>query len=443
MKTTILIFGITGDLSRRKLLPALSKIVESDEFTELSIIGVSRRQVDVGSLLEQSGTDDLVSRLSIYSMDLANSSAYNALARHINLSDGEQLLVYLAVPPMAATQIVDFMGQAKLNTPNIKILFEKPFGVDYESAIDIIGRTSRYFEEDQLYRIDHYLAKEMAQNIMTVRGGNALFGHVWNNRAIESIEVIAAEKIGVEGRGGFYEQTGALRDVIQGHLLQLLALTLMDIPAGFDWQTMPEARLAALAALQPADPVQATRAQYAGYQTDVDNPGSLTETFVALKLESSDPLWRGVPLNLITGKSLDKKVTLIRIYLRKQHDAQSNVVEFRIQPDEGISIEMYSKKPGYNQVFELRRLGFSYQHDEQLPEAYEQVLVDAIRSRKSLFTSSNEVLRSWQLLEPIQQAWSFDDRPLTQYAIGSSPEQIMAESEAIPDEQADSTTSSV
>lgn len=217
----------------------------------------------------------------------------------------------------------------------------------------------------------------------------------------------------------------------------------MDIPAGFDWQTMPEARLAALAALQPADPVQATRAQYAGYQTDVDNPGSLTETFVALKLESSDPLWRGVPLNLITGKSLDKKVTLIRIYLRKQHDAQSNVVEFRIQPDEGISIEMYSKKPGYNQVFELRRLGFSYQHDEQLPEAYEQVLVDAIRSRKSLFTSSNEVLRSWQLLEPIQQAWSFDDRPLTQYAIGSSPEQIMAESEAIPDEQADSTTSSV
>lgn len=440
MKTKILIFGITGDLSRRKLLPALSEIVDSEEFADLSITGVSRRSVDIDQLLEDSEADNLKSMIDIYTMDVSDASSYQGLRQHINLSDNNQLLIYLAVPPMAATQIVDFIGSAGLNTPNVKVLFEKPFGIDYTSAVDIIGRTGRYFDESQIYRIDHYLAKEMAQNIMTVRGGNALFGHVWNGQAIESIEVIAAEEIGVEGRGSFYEQTGALRDIIQGHLLQLLALTLMEVPAGFDWQALPSARLAALQALKLADPDQAVRAQYVGYQSDVDNVGSLTETFVSLNLQSNDPNWQGVPLKLVTGKSLDKKFTLIRIYLRKQHDAQSNIIEFRIQPDEGIAIEMYSKKPGYNQVFELRRLGFSYRHDEQLPEAYEQVLVDAIRSHKSLFTSSDEVLRSWQLLEPVQRAWAFDNKPLQQYAPGSSIEQVLSQAGDDKATEADSTT---
>lgn len=436
MKTTILIFGITGDLSSRKLLPALEKIVSTGDFDELEIIGISRREVDVDHLLSNAKASQLADRLSIYSMDLAEASQYDKLKDHIKLGPADQLLAYLAVPPLAATQIVDFMGQAGINQPNVKILFEKPFGVDYESAVDIIERTGRYFEEEQLYRIDHYLAKEMAQNIMAIRGGNALFGHVWTAQAIESIEVVAAEEIGIESRGSFYDQTGALRDVLQGHLLQLLALTLMEVPAGFDWQAIPEARLAALQSLQPADPTLAVRAQYAGYDKAVDNPGSLTETFASITLYSTNPTWTDVPMTLITGKALDTKLTQIRVYLRRQHDAQSNIIEFRIQPDEGISIELYSKKPGYNQVFETRRLGFSYQADEQLPEAYEQVLVDAIRSRKSLFTSSPEVLRSWQLLAPVQQAWSMDDQPLYSYAAGSAVDQVLEQIKPV----ADSTT---
>src|SRR5690606_10353371 len=150
----------------------------------------------------------------------------------------------------------------------------KPFGIDLTSAQEFIGRTARYFKEDQLYRIDHYLAKEMAQNIVAFRGGNALFSNIWNSNFIESIEIIASEKIGIEGRGQFYEQTGALRDVVQGHLMQLLALTLMDIPDDFDWQQLPDLRLKAIEQLEPADPNKAFRAQYEGYQEEACNPGS-------------------------------------------------------------------------------------------------------------------------------------------------------------------------
>lgn len=433
-KTTILIFGITGDLSTRKLLPALSKIVATGECGDVSIVGVSRRSITVDELLASAGFDNLADRTSILSMDISQASEYDRLSRHLALDSSGQVLVYLAVPPSAATQIVDFIGAAGMCTPNVKILFEKPFGVDYDSAVEMIGRTSRYFKEDQLYRIDHYLAKEMAQNIIAVRGGNALFSQVWSNKSIEAIEVIASETLGVERRGGFYEQTGALRDIIQGHLLQLLALTLMDIPPGFDWKALPKFRLAALEALRQAKPDQAIRAQYKEYQDEVGNPGSLTETFASLTFTSTDPTWHGVPLTLTTGKMLDTKFTLIRIHLKKQHEAQSNILEFRIQPDEGIRIELYSKKPGYNQAFEVRHLGFSYPDDEQLPEAYEQVLVDAIRSQKSLFTTSEEVLRSWQLLALVQQAWSFDSTQLYRYQPGVSASAVLADMTKLPPE---------
>ena len=198
------------------------------------------------------------------------------------------------------------MGQAGLNNSRVKILFEKPFGVDLESARDMIERTARFYQEDQLYRIDHYLAKEMAQNIVAFRGGNALFGNIWNNNFIESIEVIASEKIDIEGRGLFYEQTGALRDLVQGHLMQLLALTLMDIPNEFDWKKLPELRLKALNQLKPADSDKAYRAQYEGYDEEVENPGSQTETFVSLQLESDQPRWIAVPIRQGTRQKDDR-----------------------------------------------------------------------------------------------------------------------------------------
>jgi glucose-6-phosphate 1-dehydrogenase len=425
MKTKLLIFGITGDLSTRKLLPALSSIIRAKVANPLEIIGVSRREVDVAKLVQSSlGDTSVVPHITVFTMDVANRTDYNTLKEKLALRDDEQLLIYLSVPPAAAGQIVDFLGRAGINTPNVKLLFEKPFGVDLTSAQDVISRTSQYFNEAQIYRIDHYLAKEMAQNIVAFRGGNALFGHVWNGDAIEKIEVVALEKIGIEGRASFYEQTGALRDVLQGHLMQLLSLVLMDIPANFDWDTMPGQRLAALKNITSANPRQAVRAQYEGYQHEVNNQGSLTETFVSLHLASRDVKWKNVPLVLTTGKAMNKKSTEVRVFFRKFHDAQSNCLVFRIQPDEGIEIELFTKKPGYERKFERQKLSFSYAEDARLPDAYEQVLVDAIATKKSLFTSGDEVLESWRILQPVLDSWEMADQPLFIYPKGSATHTI-------------------
>lgn len=427
MKTKLLIYGITGDLSTRKLLPALKEIYATGEFDDVSIIGVSRREVNVAELLEKSlGNSELANKIDVFTMALDNPGDYVRLKEYINLQDDEQLLAYLSVPPQASTAIVSLMGEAGLNTPNVKVLFEKPFGVDLASAKDAIAHVAKYYSEDQLYRIDHYLAKVMAQNIVALRGGNALFGNIWNNNFIQAIEVVASEHIGIEGRVQFYEQTGALRDFVQGHLMQLLALTLMDIPHDFDWSELPALRLRAIEQLEPVDPATVIRAQYDTYKQEVDNPSSQTETFVSLELRSTQPRWLDVPIRLTTGKGLDTKQTEIRIHLKKLHEAQSNCIIFRILPQEGVDVELFTKKPGYDHDFETRHLTLAYPPDVKLPDAYEQVIVDAINSRKSLFTSSDEVLRAWEVLEPVQRAWQADATPLPTYSAGTPADTILA-----------------
>lgn len=425
MKTKLVIFGITGDLSRRKLLPALEKIVAHHSAQDLELIGVSRREVDIDELLRD--LPSLQGKTSMVSMDLTRQEDYARLAQHVQLQPDEQLLVYLSVPPMAAAQIADFLGEAGLNGQNVKLLFEKPFGVDLESAKEVIARTSRYFSDAQIYRIDHYLAKEMAQNIIAIRQCNALFTHLWNYACIEKIEVIASEEIGIEGRGVFYEQTGALRDIAQGHLMQLLALTLMDIPDEFHWDDVPSLRLAALRSLHPADPNRAIRAQYAGYTEEAEAPDSQVETFVAIELTSDDARWKNVPMYLITGKSLAEKTTEIRITLRRAHEAQSNIITFRIQPNEGVGIELFVKQPGYSRQFERHELGFGFPEETTLPDAYEHVLVEAIESRKSLFTCSEEVIRSWELLADVQRAWNRETTPIAQYEKGTTSDDVRAQ----------------
>lgn len=426
MKTKLLIFGITGDLSTRKLLPALNKIVGALKDDSLEIIGVSRRSVDVGELLSESlGDAGRIDSTTIFTMDLTQQSEYQRLREAVAPTDDEQLIVYLSVPPQSAAQIVDFLGEAGMNGKNVKLLFEKPFGIDLTSAEEVIARTARYFKEEQIYRIDHYLAKEMAQNIVALRGGNALFSHVWNSTAIESIEILALETLTIEGRAQFYEQAGALRDVVQGHLMQLLALILMDIPVEYNWDKLPEARLKALSQLAPADPKEAIRAQYEGYRSEANNARSMVETFVSVKLTSKDPRWKNVPLTLTTGKAMDRKTTEIRINFRKFHDAQRNRLILRIQPNEGVEIDLFTKRPGYEREFETRKITFDYAENTQLPDAYEQVIVDAINSRKSLFTSSEEVLASWRILQPLQQMWEMDESTLNTYVPRSSVDDVL------------------
>ena len=424
MTTKLLIFGITGDLSRRKLIPALERITQTGTYDNLEIIGVSRREVDESMLIRDSG---LASRTSIVTMDLSKPEDYERLKTAVNLSEDDQLLIYLSVPPAASGQIVQLLGQAGFNDDRVKIMLEKPFGTDLESAKRMAEQINAWFDDEQVYRIDHYLAKEMAQNIVAFRAHNALFAHVWDNSAIEKIEIHAYESIDIEGRAQFYEQTGALRDLVQGHLMQLLSLVIMDIPGDMHWSQVSTHRLNALQSLQPADMRTTIRAQYDGYQDEVQNPGSTTETFVSVRLESDAPKWTGVPFYLTTGKALDQKLTEIKVYFKKFHDAQTNCLIFRIQPEEGIEIALNTLKPDYEYEYEETHLSFNYPADVVLPDAYEQVIVDAIRGHKHIFTSNAEVIRSWEILQPLVSHWSMCEGCNHTYVKGSTAEQVLAD----------------
>jgi glucose-6-phosphate 1-dehydrogenase len=388
MKTKLVIFGITGDLSTRKLLPALEHIIGTGSYDDVSIVGVSRGDVDVAELVQSStGSDALADRTTIFTMDLAHAGDYIRLREFLALQPDEQAVMYLSVPPSASTQIVEYLGQAGLNTPNVKLLFEKPFGFDLETAQDAIVRTGRYFKEAQIYRIDHYMAKEVAAEIVRLRSDADNHHHSWGNQSIRAVDVVASEKIGIEGRTTFYEQTGALRDFIQGHLMQLLSLILMPIPDGFDAESLAQHRLEALTGIALADPARSVRAQYAGYQKEVDNIGSKTETYAAVGLISHDPHWEGVALQLVAGKNLDQKQSFIAVHY---NDGTTDVF------DEASMLH----------------------DDDRLPDAYERVLMDAIDGRKAIFTSGDEVLRSWQILAPVQSSWD-QQINMMQYQPGS------------------------
>lgn len=395
MTKKLVVFGLTGDLSRRKLLPALEHIFSTGDYDDLSVIGVSRRQVDIKELLNSSlGSDGLADKFSSITMDLALLDDYRRLKDQLALSNDDQAMIYLSVPPSASADIVDFLGQAGLNTPNVKLLFEKPFGFDYASAEDFLARSAEYFSESQLYRIDHYMAKEIATRLVALRRSAENHHHSWGNHSIAAVEVVATESIGVEDRVVFYEQTGALRDFVQGHLMELLSLVLMPVPADFDNNNLASYRLTALDALRPALPNETVRAQYDGYQSVVGNPGSEVETFAKVALVSDDPNWQGVKLSLITGKAMDRKQSAVIIHY----------------------------KDGNYEVFDEDKIIV----DGRKLDAYERVLVEAIAGRKTIFTTGPEVLQSWRLLAPVQEAWAMASVPLKTYPQGSSFETILS-----------------
>ncbi|MEX2006909.1 MAG: glucose-6-phosphate dehydrogenase [Candidatus Saccharimonadales bacterium] len=430
--TILVVFGVTGDLSHRYLLPALNQIAKVGKLpAEFSLVGVSRRQIKAGGLL-QSSEKDLQKYLKTFTMNLSDLEDYQRLGDYLEsveskMSKKPQIIFYFAVPPPAVLPIVRLLGKAGLNKSHTKLLLEKPFGVDWASAYELISQTDRYFEEDQVYRIDHYLAKEMVQNIVVFLGSNALFRNVWDQRFISDIEINVAEAIGIEGRAGFYEPTGALRDIVQSHLLQLTALTLMEpCSSVFEFRELPMRRLAALKALAPAMAAPIIRGQYRGYRQEVKNPGSLTETFVSMTVASSDPRWKGVPIRLTTGKCLSEKLTEIRVRFKKSDESWANLLVLRVQPREGIDLDLWVKQPGFENKLQKLPLRFAYEHHfDRLPEAYERVLVDAIRSDHSLFASNDEVLASWKILEPIFEHWNFDTKDLRLYKPGSTIDEVI------------------
>lgn len=438
--TILVIIGVTGDLSRRYLLPAIEQLVEAKALSrQLKVIGITRRDVTVDDVLDNLKTGVtpkfLKQNLEMYKMDLTEDADYTRLKKHLNKLARElggkcQHLFYLSVPPQISQPIVACLGRNGLaRRPRTKLLLEKPFGTDLASAEELVTNTRQHFRENQIYRIDHFLAKEMAQNLVVFQEGNTLFKRTWNNQFIERIEIQVSEKIGIEGRAAFYDQTGALRDIVQSHLLQLAALTLMESPGADAIDQVPARRLEALKQLYApsGQPVRAyaVRGQYKDYRKETGNPKSCTETFVRLTLQSRDPRWEGVPIVLVTGKALSEKVTAIRIAYKKHRDNESNELVIKLQPNEGIELVLWAKVPGYERRVEKHSLKLDFKDFFPiLPNAYEQVLLDAINDNHSLFTGSQEVMESWRILQPVQQAWEMSDEDLVFYKPGALAEAI-------------------
>lgn len=433
----LVIVGISGDLAKRKLLPAIREIADAGILPkQFRIVGISRRPLNIADILPDGDQQFLRDVIELVQMDLTKAEDYATLhsrlqAIETTFGTSTQRLFYLSIPPQAAEPVVRLLGAGGLNTPNTKLLLEKPFGVDLASAQALIDNIQTHFKEKQIYRIDHYMAKEMAQNLVVFRANNSLFRRTWSNEFIASIEIIASEQIGIEGRSAFYEQTGALRDLVQSHLLQLAALTLMELPASDELQGIPGKRLKALQLLEPpADiPAQVVRGQYEGYRQEVANPRSTVETFASLTLSSRDPRWEGVPITITAGKKLDRKSTEIRIRYKHDEHSKANLLTLRIQPNEGAEVCLWTKKPGYEHRLQLLPLDFSYSsHYTELPQAYERVFVDAMRADHSLFTTSEEVLASWRILAPVQHAWDMGSGGPVIYVPGSTPDEVISKS---------------
>ncbi|TAH33167.1 glucose-6-phosphate dehydrogenase [Candidatus Saccharibacteria bacterium] len=447
----LVIFGITGDLSQRKLLPALYQLAKSGDLSPAThIIGISRRAVEratvyeqlpqfVGSdEYEQASVDWLLDRTEMRQLNVGVQADYEALLQRIRAVEGElghgaSRLYYLSVPPQAMGAIVHHLGKAGHNQPlkggdRPRLLVEKPFGYDYASAQELIKATSEHFHEDQIYRIDHYLAKETVQNMLTFRFQNPLFQSVWNGKHIDHISVTAHEKIGIEGRAVFYEQTGALRDLVQSHLLQLLAVATMDKPIELTSQAIHAQKLALLRDIRPVAAgdvlTHTVRGQYHGYREEVDNAMSNVETFVRLQLEIDNDMWRGVPIIVETGKALAEKLTEVEVCFRQADSTADtrNKLRFRIQPTEGITLQLQAKQPGIANQTQVVDMDFDYARSftHRPAEAYERVIVDAIRGDQTLFASSDEVLASWRILENVLAAWSHSGDGLVLYDQGST-----------------------
>lgn len=448
------IFGITGDLSQRKLLPAIYHLIKRGELPEeFKIVGVSRRETTPASVYEglakrlqseefdSSIVDTMIRSTEMIQLDMDNQDDYVAFRQRLEeisgeLGDGVSRIYYLSIPAQAFMKAVHLLGETGHHEPfandseRPRILIEKPFGYNTQSAQELVQVVDEHFGEQQAYRIDHYLAKETAQNILTFRFKNPLFRTIWNAKHIESIKILAHESIGIEGRAGFYEQTGALRDFIQSHLIQLLALVAMDEPDSFESHDIHSAKLAFLDSIKTVELDEvasvAERGQYDSYRAEVENSKSHTETFARLTLRVDTDQWRNVPLILETGKGLHDKCSKIVVAFKSDDQkCGPNILTFRIQPREGITMSLQAKRPGLVKETEAVEMEFDYERSYGgTSDAYERVIVDAIRSDQSLFASADEVMSAWRIMENIIVSWAKNDDDLHIYPLGSHAEDI-------------------
>ncbi len=460
--TTLVVFGTTGDLMARKIIPSLAYLAERQRLpSEFEVIGWGRRGWGDPQLREHvSGILDeyagprpegerrtrFISLFRSHDGAFDDPGAYDRLAALLEAADVRRgmcgnKLFYLAVPPEHYTLILQNLANSGLTAPcsldtgYTRVLVEKPFGHDFATAQDLDELLGSLFREEQIYRIDHYLAKEMLQGILSFRFSNTLFEPSWDARSVQRIDIRLHESIGVEGRGAFYEGVGALRDVGQNHLLQMLALATMDQPMDLSADAIRSARLALLRGLEPLTTegvsAQTYRAQYIGYR-DAEQvaPESVTETYFRLDATLTGPRWGGVPVMMESGKRLGAPRKEIAITLKPAaaclcsgEGSFENVVTFQLEPEETIRIRFWAKKPGFDADLEPREFTFLlYESDErvQYVEEYAKLLIDAIAGDQTLFVSTGEVAEMWRFIDPIVRGWAKGAVPLETYAPDSA-----------------------
>ncbi len=453
----MVLFGATGDLSHRKVFPALAQLWRTNLLpADWGCLAVARRPFDDESFradvaaslhancriqLEPDIERQFLDRISYHRGDFGDADTYNSLAdklegMHVEHGTANNLVFYLATQPSAFPQIVAEIGRCGLDHEIHgggwrRIIIEKPFGRDLDSARKLNREVLRVFRETQVYRIDHYLGKETVRNLMVFRFGNGIFEPLWNRRYVDHVQITVAESIGVEDRGAFYEETGAVRDVLQNHLLQLLSLVAMEPPATFAADALRDEKLKTLRAIAPMNRHDVTReivrGQYdkgwvadravKGYREEKEvDPLSETETFVAARFEVDDWRWSGVPFYLRTGKRLAKRATEIaiqfkevphRLFAESSTDPQPNLLAIRVQPDEGILLRFGSKVPGLGLEIRPVTMDFTYgaAFSADTPDAYETLMLDAMLGDQSLFTRADEVEAAWSIVNPIMNAW--------------------------------------
>jgi glucose-6-phosphate 1-dehydrogenase len=476
--TTLVIFGATGDLARRKLLPALYNLAHDGALPErFHLVGIARREKaheDYRAECEQAIRQfsrrppdpdvlaGLLEQVKYVPGKFDEDSVYGHLGQVLggfDEADGEPLnrAFYLSTAPDFFGTIIEHLGASGLSrhaAAQVRMIIEKPFGTSLDEARELNRRVLSVFEETQVFRIDHYLGKETVQNMMAFRFANGMFEPLWNRNYIDSVQITAAEDIGIGTRASYYEKSGALRDLIQNHMLQLLCHVAMEPPVRFTAEEVRNEKVKVLEAIpEPSPeeiPTMALRAQYArGHAGGMDVPGyteeegvasdSATETYAALRLEVDNWRWAGVPFYVRTGKRLARKITEIAVTLKPvPHLAFSqdgslgvrpNQLVLTVQPNEGVSLQLGAKIPGTRMVIRPVNMEFLYGTAflSQSPEAYERLITDAMRGDATLFTRNDEVEAQWRICDPILKAWAREGGPLPTYKAGSQgPEEANA-----------------
>jgi glucose-6-phosphate 1-dehydrogenase len=457
----VVIFGASGDLTKRKLLPALYHLEQGGLLPEdFAVLGVARRPLEKSfapdmkdGIVAGGGVEDadpklapFVDRIQYYAMNFDDDGGYEGLKKKLTEMDGKyntrgNRLFYLATAPEYFSDIINFLGKHSMAQPEedkdgkapwVRTIIEKPFGHDLESARALNDEVNKVFNEDQIFRIDHYLGKETVQNILVFRFANGIFENVWNRNYIDHVEITAAESIGIEGRGPFYEQAGALRDVVQNHVMELLSFVAMEPPVSFKADAVRAEKVKVWEAITPIHPADTVRGQYGpgivdgksvpGYrQEDRVHPRSQTETYAALRLEIENWRWAGVPFYIRAGKRLPKRVTEITVQFKQPpmllfkggecHDSSGikpNLISMRIQPDEGISLRFGAKLPGPSMDISPVQMNFSYADafGKSSANGYERLLLDAMLGDGTLFAHRDGVEATWALMTPILKAWA-------------------------------------